>query len=96
MTFEKKCFVSPADVIAVHYECGNCHAAVVIPIEKLKGDRWVTLAVADCQQCGKPSGLTMNTKEGKVFFQFNEALGELAEVLAARNLVFRLEIKCPQ
>jgi hypothetical protein len=29
--FEKRCFVDPADVIAVHYECGNCHAAVVIP-----------------------------------------------------------------
>jgi hypothetical protein len=39
MTFEKKCFVDPADVIAVHYECGKCHPAVVVPVEKLKGCR---------------------------------------------------------
>ncbi len=96
MTFEKKCFVHPADVIAVHFECGNCHAAISVPIEKLKGDRWVNVAVADCQQCGKPSGLKLDTNEGKTFFHFNDTLGQLAEVLTGRNLIFRLEIKCPE
>ena len=48
MTFEKKCLIELSDIAAVHYECANCHAAIVVPIEKINPDRFASIAMAPC------------------------------------------------
>jgi hypothetical protein len=63
MTFDEKCFIEPSDIIAVHYECGHCHAAIVIPTEKLNPDQIGAIAVRPCPYCQAPSGFQPGTAE---------------------------------
>jgi len=96
MTFEKRCLIEPSDVISVQYECDHCHAAVVVPIEKLDPDQAASFALSGCTFCKTPSGYQPGTVESRVFLNFNAALKEFAHLSNGRNLRMRLGIKCPE
>jgi hypothetical protein len=94
MTFKKKCLIEMSDVLAVQYECGTCHAAIVVPIEKIDPNQTASLAIRPCPYCQTPSGFQMSTHETKAFMAFNSSLKEIAEIMANRNLKMQLDIKC--
>lgn len=94
MTFEKKCLIEPDDIIAVQYECGNCRAAIIIPIEKLSPDSVASIAVASCRHCQTPSGFQMGTNETKSFLEFSRSLISIAAIMKGHNLKVRLNINC--
>jgi hypothetical protein len=94
MTFEKKCLIEPNDIVAVQYECGNCHAAILVPIEKINPDQVASIAMAGCSYCQTPSGFQRNTSEMTALLDFNVSLRRFAELSAGRNLKLRLDIKC--
>lgn len=96
MTFEHKCMIETADIVGIHYECGHCHAATVIPIEKINPDQVATLATIPCSFCNTATGLNQNSQEMRSFLTFNVALQTIASHMAGRNLKMRLEIKCPE
>jgi hypothetical protein len=94
MTFEKKCLIEPSDILAIQYECDNCHAAIVVPIEKMDSDRSAAIAMATCPYCHTPSGFQAGTNDMKVFLEFNSALQQIGKVMIGHNLRIRLDIKC--
>jgi hypothetical protein len=96
MTFEKKCLIETGDILSVQYECGNCHAAIVIPVERLDPERSASIAMSACAHCGTPSGFGMSTQEIKAFLAFNSSLRGIAEAMKGRNLRLRLSIKCAE
>jgi hypothetical protein len=96
MTFEKKCLIEPSDITAVQYECDKCHAANLVPIEKISPDGAGSIAMRACPYCQTPSGFQIGTREIQVFMEFNASLIQIAEVMAGRNLKMRLNIKCDE
>ncbi len=94
MTFEKKCLIEPSDIVAVQYECGHCHAAIVVPIGQLSPDQIGSVALRTCSYCQTASGFSPGTQETNTFLNFNIALAQIAAVLKARNLKLKLDIKC--
>jgi hypothetical protein len=94
MTFEKKCLIETSDIIAVHYECGNCHAATVVPVEKMNPDLFANLAIRACPFCQTPSGFQMGTQAMNAFLEFNVSLIRIASAMEGHNLKLRLSIKC--
>jgi DNA-directed RNA polymerase subunit RPC12/RpoP len=96
MTFEKKCLIEPSDFISVQYECANCHAAILVPIDKLNPEQAASLALAGCRYCQTPSGFQPSTSEMKAFLDFNICLKQFIELSQGRNLKMRLGIKCPE
>jgi hypothetical protein len=95
MVFERKCFIDPADIIAVQREC-KCGATVTIPVERLGSDRWTASVANPCAQCGESSGLQMGTEETDAFLRFNIYLKEISKFLKGRGFTYRLEVKCPK
>ncbi len=98
MTFEKKCLVEPSDVIAVHFECNDCHASVVVPLTVTAGvsSHALNTAGMSCQFCHKPWGIIPNSEEHKVISEFTESLEKLAANMKGRRLKLHLEIKCQE
>lgn len=94
MTLEKECLIEIGDVLAVHYECGDCHAAIVVPIEKVSGDLATSHAITPCRYCGKPSGIELGTQEFRNFMHFNDSISALAKSMEGRRMKMRLRIKC--
>ncbi|HEU0046554.1 MAG TPA: hypothetical protein VFQ43_02965 [Nitrososphaera sp.] len=95
MTFEKKCLIDPSDIVAVRYECDNCHAATSLPIAKIGSNAWAAEVTSKCAHCHTPTKLQDGTTEFNIFMQFNTFLKEIATAMQGRNLKLRLEIKCP-
>jgi hypothetical protein len=96
MTFEKRCLIEPSDFISVQYECAKCHAAILVPIEKLDPDQAASFAIAGCTFCKTPSGYNPSCIEMKAFLDFNIALKQFIDFSGRRNLKMRLGIKCPE
>jgi hypothetical protein len=94
MTFEKKCFIELSDIIAVQYECGNCRAAISVPIEKISAEYAATLTRQTCPYCQKDSGFASGTDETRCFLDFNAALKNVVGAMRGRNLKMRLDVKC--
>ena len=94
MTFEKKCLIETGDILSVHYECGKCHAAIVVPIEKIDPGYAASLALSACPYCQTPSGFQMSTQEMTAFTDFNSSLRRIASAMSGRNLKLLLSIKC--
>ena len=96
MTFEKRCLIELSDFISVQYECGKCHAALVVPIDKIDMNLASTYAVRDCHYCNTPTGYTNGTPEVSAFLEFNAALKRFVDLSNGRNLKMRLGIKCSE
>jgi len=94
MTFEKQCLIETGDIIAVRYECVKCHAAIVVPIEKLNGEQLATYSVSTCVYCREPSKFEMGTNEIIVFANFIDSLKQIREVMKGRGRKLQLQIKC--
>jgi hypothetical protein len=94
MTFEKKCFVRPEDILAVRFQCTGCKASTSIPIDKLlSGD--IGLAITRvCPHCKTPSGFPYGTSEMEHFINFNLILGGLKEMMKGRGVEYGFEIEC--
>jgi hypothetical protein len=97
MMFEKKCLVEPSDIVAVHFECRQCGAAIVVPIAAGGlTEQANRLAASSCQFCHTPWEFTPNSNEHKLLRDFASALEQIAAQLKGRNLKLNLEIKCPE
>ena len=96
MTFENRCLIEPSDFISVLYECGKCHAAIVVPIDKIDENLASTYAVRDCHYCGAQTGYTKGTPEMTAFLDFNTALKRFVDLSKGRDLKMRLNIKCTE
>lgn len=48
MTFEKKCLIEVSDIAAVHYECGKCGAATVVPVQRISDEQTAAIALRLC------------------------------------------------
>jgi len=96
MTFEKRCLIETEDIIGIQYECGKCHAAYLVPIERINPDKFAAIAMNACLHCGEKTGLLLGTNDMKTFLEFNEALAKIADVMKGRNLKLRLNIKCAE
>jgi hypothetical protein len=95
MTFEKKCFVQPNDIIAVHFTCAQCGAATVVPIAGGVTEQARRVAASGCQFCHTPWGFHPGSNEHKLLCDFASAIEQIAPYLNGRNLILKLEIKCP-
>lgn len=96
MTFEKKCLVESADIVAIHFECDNCHAAVVVPIKAGVSNYAADSAGRSCQFCHTPWEISPNSEEHKVIVKFSQSLESIAAKLEGRKLKLKIEIKCPE
>jgi len=95
MTFEKKCLVESSDVMAVHFECDNCHASTVVPINAGVSNYAGNIAAGSCGFCHTPWGISSQSEEHQVIFQFATSLERIAATMKGRRLELKLEIKCP-
>jgi len=96
MTFEKKCLFEPSDVVAVHFECDHCHAAIVVPIVGGGiGNFASDSAAKSCQFCHTPWEISPNSEEHKVLVKFATSLESLSTTLKGRHLKLKLEVRCP-
>ncbi len=100
MTFEKKCLVEVADIVAVHFECDHCHASTVVPISAVTpggvSNYASDSAAKSCQFCGTPWEISPNSSEHKIIVKFAQSLEVVAASMEGRKLKLKLEIKCPQ
>jgi hypothetical protein len=96
MTFEKQCVIEPSDFISVRYECAKCHAAIVVPIEKLDSEHAASFAMTGCTFCGTPSGFQRGCQEMKALLEFVASLKQISGAVGGRNLRIKLGIKCPE
>ena len=96
MTFEKKCFIEPGDVLTINLECNKCLASITIPASALLGNRLTEAIKEKCSQCGERWGLDAETSEINTFSKFHEYLGLMRKMLeGGRHFKYRLGIKCP-
>ncbi len=96
MMFEKKCLIEPLDITAVHFECDNCHASVVVPIKAGVSSYVGNAAAGSCQFCHTPWGISPQSEEHKTIFAFAQSLEQVAGKMEGRHLKLKLEIKCPE
>lgn len=94
MTFDKKCLIDPSDVVALHFECSNCHASVVVPIQAGLSSYAANTVDGGCELCHTNWGITSQSAEHKTIAAFAQALEKLASVMEGRHLKLRMEIKC--
>jgi len=95
VTFEKKCFIAPEDIVAVRFTCTECHTAVVVPIEKVDSDVGMLIA-RKCPQCPTESDFRIGTAETEALIQFNKLLAGLPTTLKGRNIEYSLQVDCPE
>ena len=96
MTFEKKCLIEPGDFISVQYECDKCHAAIVVPIEKLNPEQSASVVLRGCSYCQTPSGFQPQSQEVQAYLDFLSSLNRIGNAMKGRNLRIRLAVKCPE
>lgn len=96
MTFEKKCFVEPEDILAVRFECSNCGSILTIPVKQISSTKIQKILDNPCSQCDKETGFPFGTSEMERFIRFNVTLSELSEAMKGRNLKFGFEVKCDE
>lgn len=96
MTFDKKCLVEASDVVAVHFECNECHASIVVPIKAGVSNYAGNSADGSCMFCHTPWGISPQSAEHKTIFAFAQSLEKLAATMEGRHLKLKLEIKCPE
>ncbi|MGC1107081.1 MAG: hypothetical protein WA876_11130 [Candidatus Acidiferrales bacterium] len=96
MTFEKKCFITPNDILAVRFKCVDCKATRTIPIDKLGNAAVHQLMIQACPHCHKDSNFPLGTAELQHFHEFNLILSRLSEILKGRNVEYGFEISVPE
>jgi DNA polymerase III alpha subunit (gram-positive type) len=96
MTFEKKCLIEASDVVAVHFECNNCHASVVVPINAGVSNYAGDIDKRSCEFCHTPWEIASQSTEHRTIFGFSQSLEKLASIMEGRGLKLRMEIKCPE
>jgi hypothetical protein len=96
MTFEKKCLIEVSDIVAVHYECSNCHSVSVVPIEKIDPERAMSMCMSFCSYCQTPFGFQPSSNEIRAFVTFNTAVKQIRDAMEGRNLKLKLEITNPE
>lgn len=97
MTPTKKCLIEISDIIGMQYECNSCHAAIVVPIDKIRSARETgNMVLGGCSYCGTPWGFQSGSQEARIFGEFNELLSQVANIMEGRNMKLRLDIKCPE
>jgi len=94
MTFDKECLIETSDIISVHYECVQCHAAVVIPIEKLNGEKLASYSLSPCSHCQEPSTFQVGASETAALANFIDSLKQIAGAMKGRSRKLRFRIKC--
>ncbi len=94
MTFEKKCFIKPEDILAVRLVCGNCKASLTIPIEKLASANLQIVLTRNCPHCQTAYGFGIGTSQLEHVVTFNILLSRLGELLKGMNLEYGFEIEC--
>jgi transcription elongation factor Elf1 len=75
MTFERRCLCSPDDIIAIQYVCANCGAAIVVPADKISGEKARDIAMGSCSDCKKSYGFKIKSEAIDVFSDFHDRLG---------------------
>jgi len=94
MTYEKKCFIEPEDILSVRFRCTNCGAMLTVPLNQISSAKLQVIVASPCSQCDKDSGFSYGTSEMESFIRFNMMLSRLAEVMKGRNLQYGFEVKC--
>jgi hypothetical protein len=94
MTFERKCLIELTDILAVHFECNNCHATTIIPMTAGVSEHAKSLVMGSCRVCRTPWNLTVGSAEHKALCEFACAIEGIAHQMAGRNLKLKLEIPC--
>lgn len=93
---EKKCFVSPEDIIAVQFKCANCGSATIVPIDKLvSGDLGFLLTNA-CRHCRAQTGFVHGSNDLARMIDFNSVLGGLTRLLDAKGIKYSFQVECPE
>ena len=95
MTFEKKCLVEPSDIIAVQFECAQCHGSTTVPIASGVSEHAKRLVMDVCKLCQTPWGLLPNSAEHRALCDFAYAIEGIAKQMEGRNVRLKLEIACP-
>ena len=93
MTAESKWLIDPEDILAVRFECGNCRAAVSVPIKAGISTQVNGIAAGSCRFCKTPWEITPNSAEHKALQQFAAGLEEIAATMEGRPLKVRLEVR---
>jgi DNA-directed RNA polymerase subunit RPC12/RpoP len=96
MTIEHRQFIELEDIVALQYECKECHATVIIPREK-----WGEIIQQNCPHCGiAPSRPTEwvkhNSSEETTLHELQRSIAELVKLSHLPNGMgchVRLEIK---
>ena len=94
MTFEKRCLIELSDILSLQYECANCHAARIIPVDKLDPHQVEVIALNPCPYCNERSGFEIGTNEFKALKDLSSSLFRAIPATEGRNLKLRLSIKC--
>ena len=94
MTVETKTLFEPSDIIAVQFECEDCHASNVILIGKGAATLFVQEKVmGSCPHCHTPFGIQPNSQEHKTLFMFVSSLEVIAANMNGRKLKLKVEIR---
>jgi hypothetical protein len=96
VTFEKRCFVEPQDILSIRLRCANCGSILTVPLEQISSAKLQTLLAHPCSQCDKELGFSHGTAEMESFVRFNVMLSRLADVMKGRNLEYGFEVKCAE
>lgn len=96
MTFEKRCFISPEDILSVQFSCAGCGTATIVPLDKLaNGD--IGLALTNpCRHCRTKTEINQGTQELSDLMEFTLILGRLARALKGRGIKYQLQVECPE
>jgi len=74
MTLETKLIVGPEDILAIRFECSNCHASVSIPIGNGLASHISELGGTSCAVCRNPWQIAHNSAEQRTLLQFANGL----------------------
>lgn len=96
MTSGKTQTIEPSDILAVHFECGNCKAATVVPIAKLDPNLALALAMGRCRYCHTEFGLNPGSSEIHTLLEFTAVIANIAHSMKGRNLHLKLEVGCQE
>lgn len=88
-------FVDLADIIAVRFECGQCHAAITVPLGSGASEHASRIAMNKCGFCGAPSGFEVGTEEQKSLIGFVKNLERIVMGEKRANLRLRFEVTPP-
>jgi hypothetical protein len=93
MTFEKKSFFEPSDILAVRFECDKCHASITVPIGKGAATHAADIAGGSCRFCRTVWNLPPNSTDHKNILGFVSSLEQISASMNGCNLKLKVEIK---